>query len=202
MPKRSDETIALVALIAFAAWLFVGLPLLYLPSHEGGNMIWGTVPQWLTALIAGGALIAATVSISSQREIARKRAAMDFFAKTEMDRDTLTSHKKFTDAVAKLDTHVKAGNPCSGFVSTLEYWDIRDYLNLHELMAVGVRNDVFDDQVCFNFWSRELGDAYRRTKPLIEHIQTKEADEQETYTELVRLAKLWLQREPTGPRGA
>jgi Domain of unknown function (DUF4760) len=196
MPKCLDEKIALVALIAFAAWLFVGLPLLYLPSQVGeGNMIWGTVPQWLTALIAGGALFAAVVSISSQREIARKRAAMDFFAKTEMDRDTLTSHKKFTDAVATLDTHLKAGNPCSGFVSTPEYWHIRDYLNLHELMAVGVRNDVFDDQVCFNFWSRELGDAYRRTKPLIEYIQTKEADEQDTYTELVILALRWLEKE-------
>jgi hypothetical protein len=208
MPTNSDEKISVVALIAFAAWLFVGLPLLYLPSqdHVNGeflsvknselNMIWGTVPQWLTALIAGGALIAAAVSIRSQREIARKRAAMDFFAKTEMDRDTLASHKKFTDAVAMLDTHLKAGNPCSGFVSTPEYWHIRDYLNLHELMAVGVRNDVFDDQVCFNFWSRELGDAYRRTKPLIEYIQTKEADEQDTYTELVSLALRWLQKEP------
>ncbi|WP_426443401.1 DUF4760 domain-containing protein [Bradyrhizobium genosp. P] len=90
---------------------------------------WGTAPQWLTALIAGGALIAAVTSISSQREIARKRAAMDFFSKTEMDRDTLASHKKFTDAVAMLETHLKAGNSCAGFVSTPEYWHIRDYLN-------------------------------------------------------------------------
>src|SRR5258708_32532990 len=118
MLRNSDEKIALVALIGFAAWLFVGLPLLYLPSNPF-NL--GTVPQWLTALIAGGALIAAAVSIRSQREIARKRAAMDFFAKTEMDRDTLASHKKFTDAVATLDTHLKAGNPCSGFVSKPEY---------------------------------------------------------------------------------
>jgi Domain of unknown function (DUF4760) len=160
-------------------------------------MIWGTVPQWLTALIAGGALIAAAVSISSQREIARKRAAMDFFAKTEMDRDTLASHKKFTDAVAKLDTHLKAGNQCSAFVSTAEYWHIRDYLNLHELMAVGIKNDVFDDNVCFDFWSRELEGAYKNTQPLIEHIQEKVADEQDTYTELVKVAKRWLARETT-----
>jgi Domain of unknown function (DUF4760) len=199
MPNNADEKFSLVILIAFAAWLFVGLPLLYLPAQEQSelSMIWGTVPQWLTALIAGGALIAAAVSIRSQREIARKPAAMDFFAKTEMDRDTLASHKKFTDAVAKLDTHLKAGNPCSGFVSTPEYWHIRDYLNLHELMAVGVRNDVFDDQVCLNFWSRELSDAYRRTKPMIEHVQTKEVDEQDTYIELVRLAKLWSERDLT-----
>jgi hypothetical protein len=194
MPNSSEDKIVLVALFTVAAWLFVGLPILYMPS--GGNMFdWGTVPQWLTAFIAGGALIAAVMSISSQREIARKRAAMDFFAKTEMDRDTLASHKKFTEAVTKLDTHLKAENPCADFVSTPEYWHIRDYLNLHELMAVGVRNDVFDDHVCFNFWSRELGDAYKRTELLIEHIQTKETDEHDTYTELVRLAKRWSETE-------
>ena len=34
MPKNSDEKIALIALIALAAWLFVGLPLLYLPPQD------------------------------------------------------------------------------------------------------------------------------------------------------------------------
>jgi hypothetical protein len=42
MPKTTDGTIALIALIAFAAWLFVGLPLLYSAraSHEGTQSLW------------------------------------------------------------------------------------------------------------------------------------------------------------------
>ncbi|WGD51249.1 DUF4760 domain-containing protein [Bradyrhizobium sp. CB1650] len=185
MPTSPEDKVVCATLLAFTAWLFVGLPIFYM-SSEGEMFDWGTVPQWLTALIAGGALIAAMVSISSQREIARKRAAMDFFAKTEMDRDTLASHKKFTDAVAVLDTHLKAGKPCADFVSTPEYWHIREYLNLHELMAVGVKNDVFDDHVCFNFWSRELGDAYRRTKQLIEYIQPRKP------TSTILTPSLWI----------
>ena len=46
---------------------------------------WGTVPQWLTAGIALGAAIIAVISIRTQRDLARKRAAVDIFFKTEMD---------------------------------------------------------------------------------------------------------------------
>jgi hypothetical protein len=65
---------------------------------------WGTVPQWLTAGIAGGALIAAIISIRNQREIARKRAATDFFLKTEMDRDALESHKRYNSTSSPIIT--------------------------------------------------------------------------------------------------
>jgi hypothetical protein len=52
MPKNSDAKIALVALIAFAAWLFVGLPLLYLPSqdHVPGEMLGVKYGEWLLFL--------------------------------------------------------------------------------------------------------------------------------------------------------
>jgi Domain of unknown function (DUF4760) len=132
---------------------------------------WGSVPQWGTALIASGALYVGYKSILSQREIARKRAAMDFFAKTEMDRNTLDAHKDFTDATKKLKASLIEGKMSASFENSKEYWDIRDYLNLHELMSVGIMQDVFDDHVCYFFWSGELGRAYRDTRPLIEHVQ-------------------------------
>ena len=194
MTKTLDGKIALVALIVFAAWLFVGLPLLYLPSQTGeGNMIWGTVPQWLTALIAGGALIAAAVSISSQREIARKRAATDFFLKTEMDRDTLESHKKFVEASTNLKSLVAEAKPFAEFIGTGHYYAMRDYLNLHELIAVGINNEVFDDDVCYDFWSGELKRAYEDTGPFIAHIQTLPG-EAGSYIEMVKLAVRWAER--------
>jgi hypothetical protein len=173
MPKSTDGKIALVAVIGFAAWLFVGLPLFYFPGEW--NMIgWGTAPQWLTALIAGGALIAAAVSIKSQRDIARKRAATDFFIKTEMDRDTLESHARYTDAIAKLKMIVTAsGEMQNSFAGSDEYWAIRDYLNLHELMAVGILKKVFDDEVCHDFWAGELHRAYQDAMPLIKYVQSK-----------------------------
>jgi hypothetical protein len=59
MPKISDCRIALVALIFFAAWLFVVLPLLYLPSQDyvHGEILGVKYGEWL--------LFAATVGLWS-----------------------------------------------------------------------------------------------------------------------------------------
>jgi hypothetical protein len=59
----------------------------------------GTIPQWITAAVAFLALVAAYRSIESQREIARKRAAMDFFTKTDMDSQYAGATQKLQDGV-------------------------------------------------------------------------------------------------------
>jgi len=153
----------------------------------------GTLPQWLTALIAGGALLAACVSIKIQREIARKRAAIDFFLKTEMDSHLLSAHKNFQKGVKVLDTQLAAGKALDEFSETKEYNDIRDYLNLHELLAVGIHQDVIDDNVAFDFWHRELMRALSRTNGLIAYVQ-KQPGNQRTYIDLVKLCQRWEAR--------
>ena len=150
----------------------------------------GSIPNWITAFIAGGALFAAYKSIRSQREIARKRAATDFFLKTEMDRETLQSHKDYTAAVQQLKKSVVDGKMDISFANSKEYWHIRDYLNLHELMSVGLKNDVFDDNVCFDFWSGELMRAYQDTLPLIKYVQGLPFSKG-IYFELEKIAKRW-----------
>jgi hypothetical protein len=49
MPKTSDGKIALVALIALAGWLLIGLPFLYLPSekHVHGEILGVKYGEWL-----------------------------------------------------------------------------------------------------------------------------------------------------------
>src|SRR5262245_43673401 len=92
---------------------------------------WGTVPQWGTVAIALCALFVAVGSIRSQREIARKRAATDFFLKTEMDTAILQSHEKFLEAIDKLKMVVTdKGEMQNSFANTPEYWAVRNYLNL------------------------------------------------------------------------
>lgn len=156
-------------------------------------MDWGTVPQWMTAVIAGGALGAAIWSVGSQREIARKRAAMDFFVKTEMDKHTLVAHKNYTKSVEVMRKHLQQKKPLKTFVNTDAYWSIREYLNLHELMGVGINQGVFDDDVCFDFWHGELRRAYQATEALIRYIQTQ-PDENKTYIELVKVQACWAAR--------
>lgn len=156
----------------------------------------GTVPQWLTAFVAIGALIIGIISIRSQRDIARKRAATDFFLKTEMDRETLESHKRYTAALAKLASVVGADGKIHGssFIESDEYWAIRDYLNLHELMAVGILKEVFDDDVCYDFWAGEMRRAYAQAMPLINYVQSKPGEEY-TYAEMLKVAKKWKEKD-------
>jgi hypothetical protein len=160
----------------------------------------GSVPQWITAAVAVGALGAAMASIKSQREIARKRAATDFFLKTEMDREMLASHKKYLAAVDKLKsllakrkTRLANRKTYEDFAKTDESVDMRDYMSIHELVAVGILNKVFDDKVCHAFWSGELERAYADTGPFLEYVQTLPG-EKESYAEFVRLAKQWKAR--------
>ena len=155
---------------------------------------WGTVPQWATVLIALCALVAAIVSIGTQKAIARKRAAIDFFTKTEMDSALIQSHEKYVEAIDKLKMIVTdKGEMQSSFANTPEYWAIRNYLNLHELMAVGILKGVFDEDVCYDFWSGELVIAHMNALPLIKYVQGLK-NSLHVYSEMEKVAKRW------GPR--
>ncbi len=153
----------------------------------------GSIPQWITAIVATVALVAAFISIRSQREIARKRAAMDVFFKVEMDKETLDAHRRYTAATQALEAHLKAGHSLEAFSGNEHYWNIRNYLNLHELMAVGIEKQVFDDLVCYFYWSGELFRAHAACKPLIDHIQ-RQLGERFTYVELMTVNDRWHRR--------
>src|SRR4051812_29120126 len=102
-----------------------------------------------TASVAIAALWIAGTSILAQRETAQRRAALDFFLKTEMD-------DKITDLFHGLQTAVRKvdGLPTlEGFELTSEYKTILKCLNIHELLAVGIRDKIFDEKICYNYWS-------------------------------------------------
>jgi hypothetical protein len=64
---------------------------------------YGSVPQWVTALIAATAGYLAFRSIQSQRSIARRRAAFDLFLKTETDEKMITAYEpRYNASLAKL----------------------------------------------------------------------------------------------------
>jgi len=59
-----------------------------------------------------------------------------------------------------LKLHLTAGANRSNLLKrklmSKTYRHILKYLNIHELVAVGIKNRVFDDDVCFNFWGDVL----------------------------------------------
>ena len=55
----------------------------------------------VTAAVAALALLVAWISIHVQRGVARRRAAIDFFLKTEMDEKMILAYRKFKNGVGE-----------------------------------------------------------------------------------------------------
>ncbi len=108
---------------------------------------YGSVPQWVTALIAATAGYLAFRSIQSQRSIARRRAAFDLFLKTETDEKMITAYDHFHDGIAAMRKAPSAESFCTSEQTRKPYLSIRKYLNVHELVAVGIREEVLDPEV-------------------------------------------------------
>jgi hypothetical protein len=148
----------------------------------------------ITVAVAVVAGVIALYSIHVTRSVARKRAAIDFFLKTDMDAGMLASHLAFEDAVLNLKQHLLDGKSIEKFCEGGKvYKDIRAYLNIHELVAVGIKNKVFDGDVCYNYWSDALVRQTDLTYQLIEHESSAEGGEA-SYLELRKLSIEWKKR--------
>jgi hypothetical protein len=66
-------------------------------------------------------------------------------------------------------------------------------------MSVGIKRDVFDDFVCYDFWSGELARAHVDTAELIRYVQSLPG-ERETYCELLEMQKRWAKRDSESKR--
>jgi len=142
-----------------------------------------------TALIALCALCIASYSLWVQRNIAQKRAAIDFFLKTEMDQTMLAAYQRYKVAV----TELKSTPSLEEFEKTEHYGALRSYLDVHELIAVGIHRRVFDGLVCYNFWCFELSSACGDCRSMIESEQRKPGLAGR-YVELVKLDEKWRKK--------
>lgn len=142
-----------------------------------------------TASIALCALLAAGISISTQKAVARKRAAIDMFLKTEMDKEMLAAYAGYTAALRKLKEAISMEN----FSGTPEYQSIRTYLDVNELMSIGINQKVFDQRVCYGFWCTILTTACRDAAKVIDHARNQPNGEQ-TYDHLLLVNARWTGR--------
>lgn len=144
-----------------------------------------------TAAIALGAACIAWSAIKSQKDIARRRAAIDFFSKTETDEKLIMLYDTFKSEIKM----VTQGAPISSIVNSQHYKDLRAFLNLCELIAVGIRRKAFSDDVSFHYWADVLRDSFRDAKPLIDYVRKAESTPA-TYCDLEWLCSVkWKYRE-------
>jgi hypothetical protein len=162
------------------------------------------VSQWLkihilpfgplvTAAVAIVAGIVAIASILVTKKIARRRAAIDFFLKTEMDQSLLTLYETCQTHIAKISSSITPNATLEELLAMEGYGAVRTYLNIHELIAVGIHNRVFDERVCYLFWSAILVNHCKEAEALIS-FSRKDPDEAAAYWQLRKLNKKWSKK--------
>jgi Domain of unknown function (DUF4760) len=76
-----------------------------------------------------------------------------------------------------------------------DYNDVRAFLNICELIAVGVNKGAFSKSVSEAYWGDVIPDAYQTSKQLINNIRTIPGEgSRYTYVNLEKLAKRWAKR--------
>jgi hypothetical protein len=145
-----------------------------------------------TAGVATAAAIIAGFAIHWQGVVARRRAAVDFFLKTEMDKWAIELYTNFKEEAQ----HIKNLPSMKDYVETAEHKEIiRPFLNICELIAVGVNHKVFSDTVSWHYWGYVIPHAYSEAAPLIEYIRvTRSEGDKDSYADMEKLSKRWQYR--------
>jgi hypothetical protein len=156
----------------------------------------------VTAVIALSAVIVAAIGIRVQWRMARKRAAIDFFLKTEMDAHLVETYDNFWAAIRVMKNTPSIEEFCTSLNKDVRrsYFHVRRYLNIHEVIAVGIKNGMFDDRTCFDFWSNVLVRMVDAARPMIDFLRSKPSGV-ETYTELDDLYRRWKAMQKVAPIG-
>src|SRR5262245_64353866 len=162
-------------------------------TAERGIMISnaGDFAQIFTACIALLAALIAVSSILNQRSIARRRAAIDFFLKTQMDATGIELYNDFR----RIAPGIAAITSMESFVATPEHSRVRAFLNVCELISVAINENVFSERVSYAYWGDVLPWSYQAAEPLIQYIRQRQGEGTPyTYRDLERVAKLWAER--------
>ena len=154
----------------------------------GDFAYWESLPKLapiLTALIALIAALIALGAIWAQIYMARRRASIDFFLRTETDKTVIDLYNKFKKHAPLVASSQKPWLDD-------EYDDVRTFLNICELIAVGVNKKAFSESVSFHYWVDVMQKSYRTSVQLINNIRNNpEEGSPYTYIELEKLAKRW-----------
>jgi hypothetical protein len=145
-----------------------------------------------TALIALVAASIAVYSLRVTRDVARRRAAIDFFLKTETDKTLLDLYESFRGSREER-TAMTTEDHYRAFKRKQEYKDARAFLNLLELIAVGINQKAFSDVVSYMYWGDILLRGYTESRTLIEFIR-KDDGTAETCKDLEKLHNIWEKR--------
>jgi hypothetical protein len=102
-----------------------------------------------------------------------------------MDQTIIGAYERFEE----LAPHIAALIKKPGFGKTHPvYKDLRRWLNICELIAVGINQDAFSERISLDYWGDVLPDTHRDAKEFIEFIR-QESGTSESFLELEKLIR-------------
>jgi Domain of unknown function (DUF4760) len=154
------------------------------------DLPWARIATYAPIVTASVAVLGGAIALTSiivQRNLARRRAAVDFFLKVEMDEKMMQAYERFESATEQLKATSKEQLPKN------MYEDIRKFLDIFELFAVGIRNRIFDHRICYHYWSDTVRDGVRDAQQIIIHARNEPGGEK-TYGQILLLNKRWTSK--------
>jgi Domain of unknown function (DUF4760) len=149
----------------------------------------GKVAPIITAAIAFGAAWLALASLRTQKDIARKRAAIDVFLKTEMDREMLNAYQKYEAGLEKAKEYQDIDQFKQSDAEA--YRAVRTYLDVNELICIGINREAFDQRVCYGFWHGILNRARTEGAAIIEHARNLPDGGARRYEHILSVDERW-----------
>jgi hypothetical protein len=142
----------------------------------------------ITAIIALCAACIALSAIYAQRDIARRRAAIDFFLKTETDAGLFKLYNRFRE----IDVDRLLDLSPDQWRHDEHYKNARQFLNICELIACGVQYKAFSKRISRRYCGDILVDSYKEKKELINKIrETQGEGNANTYLDLQIVCDKW-----------
>ncbi|HEX3506651.1 MAG TPA: DUF4760 domain-containing protein [Xanthobacteraceae bacterium] len=154
----------------------------------------GTAAVALLALITTVVgVIVALLNLRFQSQTARRRATIDFFFKTEMDENTFKIYNDFRAELPNIAAIVS--RPVLKHTDA-DYIALIKWLNICEMLAMGVRSKAFSDPVAHQYWGYVIPDSYNRTRLFIDRVRrTPNIDAgPKSFWDLQKLSEEWDQR--------
>lgn len=147
----------------------------------------------LSALIAG---FLSWKSIQSTREMATKRATLDFIERSESNAYYQDIYTAFSEVRKDQGGLVQLCSPTNPELLR-QRQKVINYLNHYELMAMGIREEMLDEDVYKGFMRGTLVRDWAESEQFINHLRAPTADSgsevstSEAFCEFEELAKKW-----------
>jgi hypothetical protein len=110
-----------------------------------------------------------------------------------MDEKMIEAYDRFHTAINEMRNVKDMKEFCTSDASHNHYLAIRKYLNVHELIAVGIGKKVLDRNVCYHFWCDTLTNGYRDAQTVLDYVRSRPGNKH-TYSDLVSLNDEWLRQ--------